>query len=106
LYRVHRRRQGDVVLVWVSDAYLFTDMDYHNRPDELGPGDYVLVAKPEGGAQVSAELIAEARIGVGQVAELMGALTVRDTWKYVDRVGKRVSGRKRGGKPGAGADKN
>jgi hypothetical protein len=71
-----------VILVWLSDAYLFTDMDYHNRPSELGPGDYVLVAKPEGGAHVSPELIDEARIGVGKLAEFMGALTKRDTWTY------------------------
>jgi hypothetical protein len=82
LYRIHRRRQGDVVLVWLSDAYLFTDMDYHNRPRELGRGDYALVAKPEGGAHVSPELIAEARIGVGKLGEFMGALTKRDTWTY------------------------
>lgn len=81
LYRIHRDR-GDAVLVWLSDAYLFSDMNYHNRPSELGPGDYVLVAKPEGGADVSPELIADARIGVGKLAELMGALAQRDTWKY------------------------
>jgi hypothetical protein len=82
LYRIHRRRERDVVLVWLSDAYLFTDMDYHNRPRELGPGDYVLVAKPEGGAHVSQELIDDARIGVGKLGEFMGALTTRDTWTY------------------------
>jgi hypothetical protein len=83
LYRIHRRREGDTILVWLSDAYLFTDMDYHNRPVELDPGDYILVAKPEGGAQVSPELIATERIGVGMLAELMGALTKREPWKYI-----------------------
>lgn len=82
LYRIHRRRERDTVLVWLSDAYLFTDMDFHNRPAELGPGDYVLVAKPEGRAHVSQELIDDARIGVGKLGEFMGALTKRDTWTY------------------------
>jgi hypothetical protein len=81
LYRIHRDR-GDAVLVWLSDAYRFTDMDFHNRPVELQPGDFALIAKPEGGANVSPELVEEARIGVGKLGELMGALNKRDVWTY------------------------
>lgn len=82
LYRIRRLRPNDSVLVWLSDAYRFTDMDFHNRPEELGPGDFILIAKPEGGGGASAQLINEARIGVGKLAELMGALTKRDVWAY------------------------
>lgn len=82
VYRIHRTRPRDSIFVWLSDAYRFTDMDYHNRPHVLGAGDYILVAKPEGGFRVSPELIAEARIGVGMLAELMGALTKPEMWMY------------------------
>ena len=81
LYRIHRRR-GEPVLVWLSDAYLLSDMDFHNRPAELQPGDFVLVARPEAGAHVSEALVAEARIGVGKLAELMGALNRAEVWTY------------------------
>lgn len=81
LYRIGRVR-GNPVLVWLSDAYLFTDMDFHNRPEELEAGDFILVARPEAGAQVTKEVIAEARIGVGKLGELMGALNKRDVWTY------------------------
>jgi hypothetical protein len=83
LYQIRRLRFEDSVLVWLSDAYRFTDMDFMNRPRELGSGDYVLVAKPEGGFSVSRALIDEAQIGVGKLAELMGALTKREIWTYV-----------------------
>lgn len=82
LYRVHRARY-EIVTVWLSDAYSFTDMDYVNRPSELGHGDYIVIAKPEGGGGASSELIDAAQIGVGKLADFMGALSKRDMWSYV-----------------------
>lgn len=82
LYRIFRGRQRDSVLVWLSDAYRFTDMDYENRPPQLVSGDYILVTKPEGGHNVSQLLIDSTRIGVGMLAELMGALTADRMWTY------------------------
>lgn len=82
LYRITRKHFGNV-LVWLSYAYRFTDMDYNNRPAELSSGDFILIAKPEGGFTVSEELIINARIGVGQLAKLMGALTARNPWEYL-----------------------
>lgn len=82
LYRVHRKRPRDVVLIWLSDAYRFTDMDYYNRPQELGVGDFALIARPEAAGGLADEIIEEARIGVGKVGELMGALTRPQIWKY------------------------
>ena len=82
LYRISRKRYGDV-LVWLSDAYTFTDMDYANRPEQLQRGDYIVIAKPEGGGGASAQFINAAEIGVGKLADLMGALNRRDMWSYV-----------------------
>lgn len=82
LYRVHRIKQRDSVLVWLSDAYHFTDVDYESRPTELGSGDYILIAKPEGGGGASEHMIDAARIGVGRIGEFMGALNVSQLWTY------------------------
>ena len=83
LFRITRARQRDRILVWISDAYLFTDMDYHNRAPELERGDFILVGKPEGGVQVDEALIEAERIGVGQIGKLMGALNARNMWEYL-----------------------
>ncbi|MGB3928283.1 MAG: hypothetical protein WBL20_04905 [Sphingobium sp.] len=82
LYLVRRSKYGHA-LVWLSDAYLFTDMDYINRPAQLKCGDYIVIAKPEGGGGASTELIQSAAIGVGKLADFMGALNKRDMWTYV-----------------------
>ncbi|MBV1795822.1 hypothetical protein [Siccirubricoccus sp. G192] len=83
IYELTRHRHPTKIRIWLSDAYHFTEMDYHNRPKELKAGDYILIAKPEGGGGVSNQLIASTRIGVGKLNELMGALNVRDMWTYV-----------------------
>ena len=82
LFRIIRRNFTDIT-VWLSDAYTFEDMDYINRPKELQAGDYIVIAKPEGYGGASSELIDSAKIGVGKLGELMGALNKRDMWKYV-----------------------
>lgn len=82
LYRIRRVRFPDV-LVWLSDAYEFTDMDYANRPPELARGDYIVIAKPEGGGGTSTEIIQATGIGVGKLSDLMGALNRADPWNYV-----------------------
>lgn len=83
VYEIQRERYSDRVKIWLSDAYLFTDMDFLNRPSIITAGDYILIAKPEGGEVVSHELISSSRIGVGKIGELMGALNKREMWTYV-----------------------
>ena len=83
VYEITRKRYVDVIRVWLSDAYRFTEMDYFNRPQELRPGDYILIAKPEGGGGVSEQLIGSAQIGLGKMADLMGALNNRRMWTYI-----------------------
>jgi len=83
LFTIRRARQRDSLTVWLSDAYIFGDMDFFNRPQELQRGDFILVAKPEGGFQVHDELIADAHIGVGKIGKFMGALNHRNPWEYL-----------------------
>ncbi|TJV20778.1 MAG: hypothetical protein E5Y04_30710 [Mesorhizobium sp.] len=81
-YTVERFRLNDKVTICLSDAYKFTDFDYHNRAEFLSSGDYILVAKPEGGLAVSGRLVDASEIGVGKLGEMMGALNSKHMWKY------------------------
>jgi hypothetical protein len=83
IYEIERSKFRDRVKVWHSDAYMFTEMDYYNRPKELKAGDYILIAKPEADGRVRRDLIDTTKIGVGKLKELMGALTVAKTWTYI-----------------------
>lgn len=83
IYEIERPRFGDRVKIWLSDAYLFTEMDFYNRPKEIKAGDYILIAKPEGGGSISPSIIKSNKIGLGKLAELMGALRVEKMWTYV-----------------------
>lgn len=83
LFRVRRDRPRDSLVVWLSDAYRFGDMDYHNRPQDLAPGDFILVARPEAGFRVANDLIEQNQIGVGQIGKFMGALNSRRSWQYL-----------------------
>ena len=83
IFRIERRRGLSTVLVYMSDAYFYTKLDYLSRPDEIGPGDFILIARPEAG--FSSEALAEARrdcIGLGQIGKLMGALHHEEVWQY------------------------
>jgi hypothetical protein len=82
VYEIKRIKFQDTLRVWLSDAYYFTEMGYYNRPAELQAGDYILIAKPEGGGGVDKNLIRTEKIGVGKMAELLGALNVRQMWTY------------------------
>jgi hypothetical protein len=57
-------------------------MDFNNRPRQLGPGDYIVIAKPEAGGGAGPELIRQYRIGVGKLGIFMGALNLRNMWTY------------------------
>ena len=77
------RVYADTITVWLSDAYLFTDADFHNRPGLLREGDYIIVGKPEGGIAVDYELIRQYKIGVGKIGKYMGALNFSEPWRFL-----------------------
>jgi hypothetical protein len=93
VYEITRLQYRDTIRVWLSDACLFTEMDYFNRPKELRAGDYILIAKPEGNGGVTDELIAITQIGVGKLGTLMGALNVRKLWAYVPPTAEELKAR-------------
>jgi hypothetical protein len=95
IYEIVRYKFHDHVKVWLSDAYHFTEFDYHNRPKELRAGDYILIAKPEANGGVPSHLIDTTKIAVGKLKELMGALTVAKTWTYVPPTEEEIKARRR-----------
>lgn len=83
LFSVERARNLDKITVWLSDAYLFTDADFYAKPDIIHAGDFIIVAKPEGGVFIDQSVIEQHRIGVGQIGKFMGALNKPQMWTYL-----------------------
>jgi hypothetical protein len=83
LFEVARRCGMAPVLVHLSDAYRYGEVDYLTRPSQLKRGSFIIVAKPEG--DYAEELVNQARedgIGLGNIGKFMGALNRREVWKY------------------------
>lgn len=79
IYEIKRNRYDDTIRVWLSDQYKFGDADFQNRPREIRPGDYILIARPEASSHGG---YSDEKIRVGKLADFMGALTKRQMWKY------------------------
>ena len=79
IYEIKRSRYGDIINIWLCDAYLLTELEYLSRPREIKSGDYILIARPEAGGSGS-DL--KNKIGIGKIGELMGALNVKKIWTY------------------------
>lgn len=84
LYRIRRDRFGDEITVWLSDAYLFTEANLHNAPQEIADNDYIIIAKPEGGYNLDYDLIRREKIGVGNIGKFMGAINLPEPWRFLD----------------------
>ena len=94
IYEIKRNGFFDKVKVWLSDAYLFTEFDFDNRPKEIKAGDYILIAKPEANGGVDAEIIMSSKIGVGKLKEFMGALRVMKMWTYTPPTEEEIKAKK------------
>jgi hypothetical protein len=84
LYSIGRRDRLPSVVVLLSDAYRYGSADYVGRPKQIGPGDFIIIARPE--ADFDAALVERARddgIGIGKIAKFMGALNWRNVSEYV-----------------------
>ena len=83
VYSIKRRKFGDEIRVWLSDAYHFSEMDFYNKPKEIVEGDFILIARPEAGATRMFSSDIYSRISTGKIGDFMGALNIRNMWKYV-----------------------
>ncbi len=80
IYRINRKSGLSPVVVWLSDAYRFTQAEYLARPKKPKL-DYILVARPEA---TENEPSSEnwGGIGVGNIAGFMGALNKQRVCDY------------------------
>lgn len=77
IYRIYRDRGFPSVVVYLSDAYEFTDAEFLARPQNPKL-DYILLV----GYGASGHY-ARKKVGIGNMKGLMGALTSRNVWEYV-----------------------
>lgn len=80
IYRIDRRGGLSPVVVWLSDAYCFTQAEYLGRP-KRPKIDYILIARPEA---TDSEPFSDdwSGIGVGNMAGFMGALNKPRVCEY------------------------
>ncbi len=84
VYEIQRKNVLPPVRVHISDAYSYGFADFASRPKAIGPGDFIVVS--QFGPALAGSIVEHARaarIGIGTVGKLMGALNIRDVWKYV-----------------------
>jgi hypothetical protein len=79
-YRIERTLgRSDVILI-LSDDYYFGNTSLENMPAILKNGGFILLAKPESdGIKTS---IPQAKLGIGKLGKLLGALNLEEFWKY------------------------
>jgi len=88
IFRIERRDGLPAVNVLLSDAYRFGIADYLGCPSTIRRGDYILIARPEGGFDSAvAKRAKEDGIGIGKIAAFMGALNFRTPSDYRPKVG-------------------
>lgn len=83
LFNIERTKHRDKMAVWLCDAYHFTDADLYTKPDTITAGDFIVVAKPEGGIFIDQSVIEQHRIGIGMIGKFMGALNKTQMWTYL-----------------------
>src|ERR1700720_668651 len=79
IFRIERKDGLPDVNVLLSDAYRFGIADYLGCPSTIRRGDFILIARPEGGFDGAvAKRAKEDGIGIGKLATFMGALNFRN----------------------------
>ncbi|MDY0987071.1 hypothetical protein SOM12_06565 [Flavobacterium sp. CFBP9031] len=83
IFKINRQRGMTPVIVYLSDAYYHSDIDYHKRPAELNDGGFILIAKPESHFSKEDQMnYPEEKIIIGKIGILLGALKMEDFWNY------------------------
>jgi formylmethanofuran dehydrogenase subunit B len=81
ILRVSRTNGLSDVIVYISDAYHFSEFDYLSK--NLSDGAFILIAKPESSFPTNVQHHAkENKIIIGKIGILLGALKVEEYWKY------------------------
>lgn len=81
IYRLFRPDGLPPVIVYLADAYEFTDAEFLARPTQPRP-DYILIAKPHASG-LDSKTYRKEKVSIGKIGALMGALNMRNLWQYV-----------------------
>ena len=86
LYRIIRANNLSEIVVHATDKYEYSLTDYFQKPEQLGPGSFIYIARPE--AKYDPSIVEYARndkISIGKFGAIMGALYKEDHWNYVPK---------------------
>jgi hypothetical protein len=97
IFRVVRRSPLSAVNVLLTDAYIYGEMDYLQKPTAIKRGDFILIARPESHmGDVNIEEVRKDGIGIGKIGKFMGALSSPAVWIYKSQEEKEDERRGRG----------
>ena len=86
LYRIVRVNNLSEIIVHAADKYEYSLTDYFQKPEQLGPGSFIYVARPE--AKYDHSIVEHARndrISIGKFGAIMGALYKNEHWNYIPK---------------------
>ncbi|GGB55149.1 hypothetical protein GCM10011502_30120 [Oceanisphaera marina] len=86
IYLIRRSEGLSQVIVHLSDEYEYSLDDYFQKPDSIGEGAFILVARPEAVYDDSiVEVAQQDQVSIGKFGALMGALYKERHWEYVPK---------------------
>lgn len=86
IYRIRRTDGLSDIVLHAADDYRYLLTNYFQKPDEVGQGAFILIARPEGGyADEVVDIAKQDEISIGKFSALMGALYREDHWNYVPK---------------------
>lgn len=81
VYLIKRKRLDDVI-VHLSDAYCYSEIDYLRKPHQLENGGFVCLIKPHACDYFNKHKINDNWIVIGKISILLGALHKNNIWEY------------------------
>ncbi|EMF7366338.1 MULTISPECIES: hypothetical protein [Vibrio] len=86
IYRIRRTDGLSDIVLHAADDYRYLLTSYFQKPDKVGQGAFILIARPEGGyADEVVDIAKQDEISIGKFSALMGALYREDHWNYVPK---------------------
>ena len=86
IYLIQRTNGLSDMIVHASDEYKYLLTDYFQKPNQLGSGSFILIARPEAGyAEEVVDIAKQDQISIGKFSALMGSLFKEEHWNYIPK---------------------
>ncbi|MDH5976872.1 hypothetical protein L8R98_08790 [Vibrio splendidus] len=86
IYNIRRTGGLSDIVLHASDDYRYLLTDYFQKPEKIGQGAFILIARPEGDyAEEVVDIASQDEISIGKFSALMGALYRDDHWNYIPK---------------------